>query len=251
MEEKIATRLQPNKADYGIDAPDVIRNFYFFGIALIIGGWFIPPFSFFGFQITWFGLVLMLQGVIWVTISTLMILYAKKGKFKHRDRMLNMINWCGNEIVLDVGTGRGLLMIGAAKRLTTGKSIGIDIWNAEDLSGNKQENTLRNICVEGVEEKVELKSEDVREMSFADNTFDVVLSNLCIHNLYQPEQREQACREIARVLKSGGTALISDFRHTEQYAEILNASGLKVELLGPYWKDTFPKLSIVVARKIK
>ena len=43
-----------------------------------------------------------------------------------------MIPWRGNETVLDVGTGRGLLMIGAARRLTTGISVGIDIWSAKD-----------------------------------------------------------------------------------------------------------------------
>jgi arsenite methyltransferase len=37
------------------------------------------------------------------------------------------------ENVLDVGTGQGLLMNGAAKHLTTGKSIGIDIWISKDL----------------------------------------------------------------------------------------------------------------------
>jgi cyclopropane fatty-acyl-phospholipid synthase-like methyltransferase len=42
----------------------------------------------------------------------------------------------GDETVLDVGYGRGLHLIGAAKRLTTGKAPGVDIWQAEDLSGN-------------------------------------------------------------------------------------------------------------------
>jgi len=34
----------------------------------------------------------------------------------------SLVSWQGNETVLDVGTGRGLLMIGAAKKLTTGKA---------------------------------------------------------------------------------------------------------------------------------
>jgi len=38
--------------------------------------------------------------------------------------------------VLDVGCGRGLLLIGAARRLTTGKAVGVDIWQAEDRVGN-------------------------------------------------------------------------------------------------------------------
>ncbi len=235
--------------DYGIDAPGVIRNFYILGAALIVAGLLIPPFTVFGTQISFLGSALIWWGASWIASSSFMIIYAKWGKFKHRDRMLSMVSWKGTETVLDVGTGRGLLMIGAAKRLTSGKSIGIDIWNAEDLSGNQIENTIKNVKAEGVESRIELKSEDVRKMSFADQSIDVIVSNLCIHNLYQPEQREAACREMARVLKPGGIALISDFRHTQDYAESFRAQGLTAELKGPYWTSTFPPLKIVVARK--
>src|SRR5215813_8441659 len=113
----------------------------------------------------------------------LMLLYIKHGKFRHRERMLSLISWKGSETVLDVGTGRGLLMIGAAKRLTTGKSIGIDVWNSADLSDNRAERTLRNAELEGVSARIEVRNEDAASMSFADAAFDVVLSNLCLHNI--------------------------------------------------------------------
>ena len=140
----------------------------------------------------------------------LMLLYAKWGKFRHRDMMLNMLRWRGDERVLDVGTGRGLLLIGAARRLTTGRGTGIDVWSTKDLSGNSLSRTQANIDVEGVQDKVNIKSDDARKLSFPDASFDVVLSNLCIHNIPASDGRAQACREIARVLKPGGTALISD-----------------------------------------
>jgi len=237
------------KPKYGIDAPGVIRNFLILGVALVAIGHFIPPFSILDFNISVMGSMLQWWGYSWIATSFLMIFYSMKGKFFHRDRMLNMISWTGNETVLDIGTGRGLLMIGAAKRLSSGRSIGIDIWNAEDLTDNNVANTLKNVEAEGVEGKTEIKSEDVRKMSFANETFDVILSNLCIHNLYKPEQREQACKEIARVLKPGGIALISDFRHIAEYSKALTVAGLKTERLGPYWFSTFPTLSIVLARK--
>src|SRR5258708_21449718 len=91
-----------------------------------------------------------------------MLLYDKWGKFCHREMMLNMVRWGGNEGVLDVGTGRGLLLIGAARRLTTGQGTGIDVWSTKDLSGNSLERTQANVDVEGVQDKVDLKSDDAR-----------------------------------------------------------------------------------------
>jgi ubiquinone/menaquinone biosynthesis C-methylase UbiE len=91
-----------------------------------------------------------------------------------RDYMLSKIAWKGNEQVLDIGAGTGLLMNGAAKFLTSGKSVGIDIWRAEDLSDNSIENALRNAELENVKDRVEISTEDARQLSFSDNSFDVV-----------------------------------------------------------------------------
>ncbi|MGD0222069.1 MAG: class I SAM-dependent methyltransferase [Terriglobia bacterium] len=157
----------------------------------------------------------------------LMASYVKVEKFRHRDRMLNMLSWRGDEQVLDIGTGLGLLVIGAAKRLNTGKCIGIDIWRKQDLSHSTLEAATLNAELEGVSDKVEFRNADAREIPFPDRSFDCVLSNLCLHNISSPEGRAAACREIARVLKPGGAALISDFRHTAEYAKTFREQGLE------------------------
>ena len=59
-----------------------------------------------------------------IASGVLMVVYSKFMKFRHRDKMLEMVNWRGDERVLDVGTGAGPLLIGAAKKLNTGKSDG-------------------------------------------------------------------------------------------------------------------------------
>src|ERR1700744_552351 len=203
------------KPKYGIDAPGVIRNLLLIGVAICCISIFFPLVKIGSVSIN-------TRGLIWSGVGccfggVLMLVYSLYGKFRHRDRMLNYVTWKGNEQVLDVGTGKGLLMIGAAKRLTTGKSIGIDIWNEEDLSGNNIQNALNNARIEGVSDKVEIKNENVMDMSFADNTFDVIVTNMCIHNIYNVEGRKIACEEIGRVLKTGGTAIVSDWRHVKEY----------------------------------
>ncbi|HEY4676779.1 MAG TPA: class I SAM-dependent methyltransferase [Candidatus Angelobacter sp.] len=237
----------PQKPDYGIDAPGVVRNLLVIGAALIVSGFIFPTIQLGNVTILWS------RSAIWPGTSCLvggllMVFYAKWGKFRHRDMMLNMLHWRGDEWVLDIGTGRGLLLIGAARRLKTGTATGIDIWSTKDLSGNSLEHTRTNIDIEGVQDKVELKSDDARKLSFPDASFDVILSNLCIHNIPEAEGRTQACREIARVLKPGGTALISDFINTGAYRETFIACGLKVNRtsLNPF---TFPWLRVVRAEK--
>ncbi len=237
----------PQKPDYGIDAPGVVRNLLVIGTALIISGFVFPAIHLGNVTILWS------QSAFWsgggcFTGGILMLLYAKWGKFRHRDKMLNMLRWRGDERVLDVGTGRGLLLIGAARRLTTGATTGIDVWSTKDLSGNSLARTQANIHVEGVAGKVDLKSDDARKLSFPDASFDVILSNLCIHNIPQAEGRAQACREIARVLKPGGIALISDFINTGAYQKTFASCGLKVSRtqINPL---TFPWLRVVRAEK--
>jgi arsenite methyltransferase len=238
----------PSKPDYGIDAPGVIRNLLVIGVALLLLGWFWPqikigPVIFIIRSAAWFtGAALIIEGI-------LMILYSKWGKFRHADRMLNTVTWKGSENVLDVGTGRGLLMIGAAKRLSTGKSVGIDIWSAKDLSGNAMEATLRNAELEGVRDKVDVQNGDATAMKFPNASFDVILSNACIHNIPGGKARAQACSEIVRVLKPGGVALISDFIHTAGYVKAFKAAGATASRTGMNFLFTFPWMRVVEVRK--
>lgn len=239
--------LYVKRVKYGLDAPGVIRNLFLAGIVLLIIVGFFPVVKIGPIIIDTTGLIWSAGGC-WLG-GTLMLAYSLYGKFKHRDRMLNHITWSGNEDVLDIGTGQGLLLIGAAKRLTNGKSTGIDIWNAEDLSNNNLRTALNNAAVEGVSDKIEIRNENVMEMSFADNTFDVVLSNMCIHNIYNAEGRKKACAEIIRVLKPGGTAVISDWRHVKQYYHNFKELGVHAQLLPAEYFTTFPAVSTVVVKK--
>jgi arsenite methyltransferase len=216
--------------DYGIDAPVVVRNLFFVGGSGILV-WTIARLAVSFMQLHptrfWLGLAgAALNCGVLCTLMGIWILYESTiGKKIKRDRLLGQLKWTGSEHVLDVGCGRGLILIGAAKRLSTGTATGIDIWKPEDLTGNHANAALENARREGVAHKVDVQTADMRQMPFADEMFDVVVSRAAIHNIYDAQGREQAIREIARVLKPGGSAAIDDIRHLRQYAHVFSESG--------------------------
>ncbi|QAA80367.1 class I SAM-dependent methyltransferase [Aequorivita sp. H23M31] len=235
------------KIDYGIDAPKVIRRLLFIGILIISITLLFPIVSFGEIE-------LVTSGFIWAGVSLivgaiLMTLYSKFGKLKHRDRILNKIQWTGSEKVLDVGTGLGLLMIGAAKRLTTGKAIGIDIFDSRDLSNNTLERTRANAKLEGVTGNTEVLRMDILKTDFPNDYFDVIVSNLCLHNIKKAKDRDAACAEIFRILKPEGKTIISDFINIGNYSRKFKSLGMKVQNEGTYLFDTFPPLTIIKSIK--
>ena len=114
-----------------------------------------------------------------------------------------------------------MFLIGAAKRLTTGKATGVDIWQSETLSGNNAEAALRNASAEDVAGRVKIETADARQLPFAANSFDVVVSSLALHNISSAAECAKALNEIARVLKPGGYLAIFDIFHTAEYAKFL------------------------------
>jgi arsenite methyltransferase len=224
------------KADYGIDAPGVVRNLAVGGGASISLGLLL----YFALRSRCPSLAVILLNVgLWsgtfcLLTSGAMVWSSKAGKLCARDRLLDSIPWRGDEMVLDVGCGRGLMLIGAAKRLTTGRAIGLDVWQSEDQSGNHPEVTRANARAEGVANRVEVMDGDARRLPFNDDEFDVVLSSLALHNIRAAEERKQAVREISRVLKAGGHVAILDIWRTNEYKRVLRESGMrKVIRSGP------------------
>ena len=155
-----------------------------------------------------------------------MLYFSKVEKLKERDKLLNLVQWSGKELVLDVGYGRGLMLIGAAKRLSSGKAIGIDLWQQQDQSSNNFAATQANIDIEGVTDLTEVKTADMRELPFVENYFDVVTSNWTIHNLEVAEDRLKALDEIIRVLKPGGIVILADIVNQSEYARHFGLRGI-------------------------
>jgi len=171
-------------------------------------------------------------GAACLAMALWMIWSSKVGKVRERERLLDTLVWRGDEQVLDVGCGRGLMLIGAARRLASGHATGIDLWRTEDLAGNAPEATLANAAAEGVRERVSLKTGDMCALPFGDASFDVILSQAAVHNVPEAAGRRRAVEEMARVLRPGGTILLADIRNLGDYADALRGQGLEARVEG-------------------
>jgi SAM-dependent methyltransferase len=237
--------------DYGIDAPYVIRNLFLGGIGFLLAGiaafWWIPE------KPEWLGRIIRClfpaSFVVMSAEAAYMLWSSKVGKYLERERLLDLVALQGHERVLDIGCGRGLVLNAAARRLTTGKAIGIDIWSKRDQTGNSPEAARKNSVREGVAERVEIADGDARAIPFADHSFDVVVSSLAIHNIPDPGERHRAICEIVRVLKPLGRFAILDFQHVREYAGEFVRLGMEdVRIVGPHWL-MFPPVRIVTGVK--
>jgi len=215
------------EADYGIDAPGVVLRLAIIGGAFVLAG--IAARMVFAGQPSLAGSLLVTgvaTGTPMLLSAAVMVWSSRVGKLRMRDRLLDPFGWTGTERVLDVGCGRGLLLVGAAKRLPDGKAIGVDIWQAVDQSGNSPEATRRNAHAEEVDGRVELTNGDAARLPLASETFDSVVSSFVLHNIHDRASRERAVREIVRVLKPGGSLALVDIAHTGEYARVLADAGM-------------------------
>lgn len=194
---------------------------------------------------------ILLHGGLWggllvLAITGGLVWSSRVGKLRERDRLLGAIPWRGDEAVLDVGCGRGLLLIGAAKRLTTGKAVGIDIWQSDHHADNRPEATWENARFEGVDDRVEIQDGDIRQLPFEDHVFDVVLSSLVVHNIKDRPGRFRALEEMLRVLKPGGYLALMDILYVREYIALLQERGIHdLRKMGPHFLFFFPTYIVV------
>jgi len=175
LNEKAILMIQrvtpPRRGAYGIDAPYApafIAVLFALELALAV-----------------------ILGKVWILLAALFILAilgfylhgTLRGKFVVWAELLDTLNLRGDERILDMGCGRGAVLLMAAQHLTTGSAVGVDLWRSADQSGNSPEATRRNAIAEGVADRVEVHTGDMTALPFTDGSFDVVVSSLAIHNI--------------------------------------------------------------------
>ncbi|MGI9070880.1 MAG: class I SAM-dependent methyltransferase [Bryobacteraceae bacterium] len=235
--------------DYGYDAPYAL---VMFGLLAVSSGiwaamaWLDGPIR--------AAMPVTLYFVFFLANTSSFFYTTRRGKFLEWNRILDGLRLQGDEEVLDMGCGRGAVLTAVARRLSTGRVTGVDIWSTKDQSGNARSVTLRNASLEGVADRVQIETGDTRALPYPDGTFDLVVSSLAIHNIRSNADRKRAIVEGFRVLKPGGRIVIADIRATAIYEDALRtlgASNVERRRLGWrfWWGNPIASTTLLTASK--
>jgi len=126
-------------------------------------------------------------------------------------------------IILDLGTGLGDLARELALRFLKAEIIGLDISSEMLKQAEILNQALNNL---------KFKLMDVHNLEFKDNSIDLITSHGSLHHWQDPKA---VFKEIYRVLKPKGMALIADLRRDAADEIVLEASAF----LNPHQKAGF------------
>src|SRR6478609_1958487 len=133
----VAQRLLPRRGDYGFDAPYVPAIFIGIGVVLLVIGLLVLLL----WQVPVWGVICLLYCVYMLLSAASYIYTTRRGKFQVWSELLRELKLKGDEEILDLGCGRGAVLLMAAKFLHEGKGHGVDIWRTVDQSGNASSTT--------------------------------------------------------------------------------------------------------------
>jgi len=154
----------------------------------------------------------------------------------------NAIGWlkkqlgkdAGSAVILDVATGTGDFALLAQKKLCPKKIVGIDI--SEGMMAVGREKAAKQGCGESVV----FQQEDCSALSFADGTFDAVISSFGLRNF---ANLDQCLSEMLRVLKPGGRIVCIDLCTPRSFP--------MKQLFGIYRKTVMPLVTKAVTHDDK
>ncbi|HZB29298.1 MAG TPA: class I SAM-dependent methyltransferase [Streptosporangiaceae bacterium] len=237
-------------ARYGMDAP------YGFGFVGLIA---------LGFLV--FGLVMsvaedmaaampaLVSAALLAGCLTLSLHASLRGKFLVWREVLDGLELRGDERLLDLGCGRGAVLLAAARHLPHGQAVGVDLWRVGHQFGNSSAATLWNARAEGVADRVAVHAGDLRRLPYAEASFDLVVSSLTVHTIFGRAGRAKAIAEAYRVLRPGGRLVIADLARTpREYARVLkglDARDVQVQGLGwrVWWGSPLVPTRLLIACK--
>lgn len=238
--------MAQTKPDYGVDTPSMVEDNFSRGgwaLALALGVWWMNRAEYPDVSMRIL-LILGSIGVVCLGFAYYMLWSSRQGKLIVRDALLDGLQLRGDEKVLDVGCGRGLLAIGAAKRLKSGRVTALDIFDDPE----SLEVAQANAKLEGGSERIKFESGDALKLGYGEAAFDVVVSSLALHHFDSQDDRAQAVREMFRVVKPGGRLCVYDTSKTAEYAATLQAVAKDVAVGEPRWLWCVPSRAVTASK---
>ena len=114
-----------------------------------------------------------------------------------RDIAINRVD-LNNKVVADLGAGTGFISLKVAEKADIVFSIDASKNMLRELNKSAQSLSLKNIYpITG----------DLESLPLFDNSVDVVFINMALHHVVNPDK---AIKEMKRILKDGGTVIITD-----------------------------------------
>jgi arsenite methyltransferase len=239
------------KIGYGIDDPRTIIELCIAGILAVVVGLVVPSYTATSNPRAAATALLVGPGVGFLILVVVTALYwsSRLGKVKEMTKIINAIPWGGGEVVLDLGCGRGLAMVMAAKRLQSGYALGIDTWSKARIYGNDPQSIFANARQQKVRSKVEAVKGFSMKLPLADSSVDTIVSGVAVHYLAPRKHREALFVEMARVLKQGGRVGILDAGNGNEYSTLMDKVGLRDIEMHRLRFSSFPPFHVVLARK--
>jgi SAM-dependent methyltransferase len=110
------------------------------------------------------------------------------------------------DIILDAGCGSGRTSIAVSKIMKGGRIVAVDRFDADYIAGGGKKLLERNLKIAKISDKVDIRSQDITALKFADNTFDAAISSYMLDHL--GDDKLKGLSEINRVLKRNGRMLL-------------------------------------------
>jgi len=239
------------KTGYGIDDPRTIAELLIAGVLAVAVGIIISAYTASSEPRTAAAALIGGPGVGFLILVVAAALFwsSRLGKKREMTKLINGLPWGGEEVVLDLGCGRGFSAVTTAKKLQTGFTVGMDTWPKARVSGNDPLSVIANASAESVGARVFAVKAYSTQLPFADESMDAVISGVAIHHLVPRRQRQTLFAEMTRVLKDGGRVGILDAGNGIEYSTILTELGMRDVEMHRLRFSSFPPFHIVTARK--
>lgn len=111
------------------------------------------------------------------------------------------------DVVLDAGCGTGRTTIALSRVLRSGRVVAVDRFDAGYIDDGGRDLLDRNLRAAGMTGRVKIETADLTALPFDNESFDSAISTNVFDHL--GKNKEQALREVLRVLKPGGRFLMA------------------------------------------